>query len=74
MLHLSPPKRPVCVVGRLGRKKRERARHDGIPRALSIFQLLLYLSGYPAGDSAEETDASFRIVKTSISDLISTQI
>ena len=26
---LSPPQRPLCVVGRLGRKKRERAGHDG---------------------------------------------
>ena len=29
LLYLSPPQRPLCVVGRLGERKRERAGHDG---------------------------------------------
>ena len=55
-----------------GEKKKKAREEWWDPRALSIFQLLLYLSGYPAGASpAEERDASFRIVKTSISGLMS---
>ena len=47
---LSPPQRPLCVVGRLGERKRERARHNGkgegrfplpiVPRELSIFSII----------------------------------
>ena len=56
---LSPPQRPLCVVGRLGERKRERARHDGkeegrfplpiVPRALSIFSIIAILMGIPSG-------------------------
>ena len=46
--NLSPLKRPLYVVGRLGRKE------TSVLRALSIFRLLLFLWGYPAGASAEE--------------------
>ena len=62
------PQRPFCIVGRLekGKKKarggqwegeREKARFFPlpiVPRALSIFRLLLFLLGYPAGASAEK--------------------
>ena len=63
---LSPPQRPVCLVGRLGRKKKKardgksKERERGFfplliaPRALSIFRSLLFLLGYPTGASAEE--------------------
>ena len=44
-LQLSLPQRPLCVVGRLGERKRKRAGHD---------VLHLFLLGYPAGTSAEE--------------------
>ena len=46
--NLSPLKRPLYVLGGLGRKK------TSVLRALSIFRLLLFLWGYPAGASAEE--------------------
>ena len=64
--------RPLCVVERLGRKK-ERARRARwererekrglfplpiVPRALSIFQLLLFLLGHPARASAGEKATS----------------
>ena len=53
-MSLSAPQGPLCVVGRLGRKKgdwAERKRWRGVgrgarsafPRALSIFRLLLFL-------------------------------
>ena len=46
---LSPPYRPLCVVGRLGRKKKR-------AHALYFFRLLLFLYGYPVGASAEGKD------------------
>ena len=56
---LSPPQRPLCVFGRLGERKRERARHDGkeegrfplpiVPRALSIFSIIAILMAIPSG-------------------------
>ena len=60
---LFPRQRTLCVVGRLGRKKKEGARgfRGGrlfplpiIPSALAIFRLLLFLLGYQARASAEE--------------------
>ena len=48
---LSPPQRPLCVMGRLlccgeaGEKEKERARGTIVPRALSIF----FLMGIPSG-------------------------
>ena len=73
---LSPPQRPLCIVGRLekGKKKahggqwegeREEARFFPPPivhRALSNFWLLLFLLGYPAGACAEKT-GSFSLAK-----------
>ena len=58
---LSPPQRLLCIVGRLGRKKkRERAENDGkgeerreAPARFLFFRLLLF-SKYPAGASTEE--------------------
>ena len=64
-MFLSPPQRPLCVVGRLGRKKK-RARRAGweggrekrgsrrcplpiVPRALSIFSIIDILMGIPSG-------------------------
>ena len=67
---LSPPQRLLCVVGRLGRKKKRAcgARWEGgrekreerlpfpiVPRVLTIFLIIvIFLKGYPAGASAEE--------------------
>ena len=65
---LSPPQRPVCLVGRLGRKKKkarqrrweEQRKGRGFfplpiaPRAPSAFRSLLFLLGYPTGASAKE--------------------
>ena len=58
---LSPPQRPLCIVGRLlcwgwGERKRERAGHASHrpPRAFYFFRLLIFWWGYPAGASAEE--------------------
>ena len=71
-MSLSPPQRPLRVVGKLRRMnwQRKRVGHDGkgkerklpsfplpiVPRALSIFRLLLnvFLLGYPSRVSAEE--------------------
>ena len=53
-LSLSPPRRPLCVVGGLGREKTKAGRVR-VLRALSIFRLFLFLLGYPARASAEET-------------------
>ena len=64
---LSPPQRPLCIVGRLekGKKKARGGQWEGkreetrffplpiIPRALSIVRLMLFLLGYPAVASAE---------------------
>ena len=36
-LQLSPPQRPLCIVGRLGRKKKRARGAPIVPRALSIF-------------------------------------
>ena len=57
---LSPePQKHLCIVGMAGEKEKESARGTIFPRpvilhALSIFRLLLFLLGYPAGSSAEE--------------------
>ena len=55
---LSPPKRPVCLVGRLWRKKkkarRRRWKSPIASRELSVFRSLPFLLGYPTGASAEE--------------------
>ena len=73
---LSSPRRPLCIVGRLEKRKkkarggqwegeREEARIFPlpiVPRALSIFRLLLFLLGYPAGVSAEKR-GSFSLAK-----------
>ena len=55
-LEPSPPQRPLCVVGRLGRQKKTARRgtmekkafalFPSSPRALSIFRLLLFLLRY----------------------------
>ena len=58
---LSPPQRPLCVVGRLGRKKK-RARgarwevslYRSSPARFLFFSIILFWWGYPAGASAEE--------------------
>ena len=69
--NLSPSQRPLCVIGRLRRKikKARGARWEGerekrglfpFPIVIctrSIFRLLLFWWGYPAGDSAEERAA-----------------
>ena len=69
--NLSPSQRPLCVIGRLRRKikKARGARWEGerekrglfpfpiVICARSIFRLLLFSWGYPAGDSAEERAA-----------------
>ena len=44
---LFPPQRPLCVVGRLGREKRERA-------ADVSARLLFFYYGYQTGNSADE--------------------
>ena len=59
VIRLSPPQRPLFVVGKLGERKRERARHDGkgegrfplpiVPSALSIFSIIAILMGIPSG-------------------------
>ena len=73
---LLSPQKPLSIVGRLekGKKKerggqweeeREEARFFPlpiVPRALSIFRLLLFLLGYPAGASAEKR-GSFSLAK-----------
>ena len=62
---LSPPQRPLCVVGRLGRKKKRAhgARWEGerqkrgsrlfllpiVPRALSVFSTIANFMGIPSG-------------------------
>ena len=62
---LSPPQRPLCVVGRLGRKKERArvARWEGerenrgyrlfplpiVPRALSVFLIIAIFIGIPSG-------------------------
>ena len=73
---LSPPQRPLCIVGRpeKGKKKARGGQREGerkeakffplpiVPRALSIFRLLLFLLGYQAGASAGKRD-SFSLAK-----------
>ena len=73
---LSPPQRPLCIVGwpEKGKKKARGGQWEGerkearffplpiVPRALSIFRLLLFLLGYPAGGSAEKR-GSFSLAK-----------
>ena len=69
--HHSPPQRPLCVVGRLGRKKKrarggrweegreKRGRRFPLPIVSArflFFRLLIFWWGYPAGASAEERD------------------
>ena len=63
---LSSPQRPPSIIGRLekGEKKARGGQWEGkreeasplpiVPRALSIFPLLLFLLGYQAGASAEK--------------------
>ena len=51
---LSPPQRPLCVVGRLGRKKKEARGARSFPARFLFFWLLLFLLRYPAGTSVEE--------------------
>ena len=50
---LSPPQRSLCIVRRLGRKKKRarRARFPIpiVPRALSIFSIIDVLMGIPSG-------------------------
>ena len=68
-LQLSPPRRPLCIIGRAGEREKESARGmmgrgkrkssrlfplPIVPRAISIFRLLLFLLGCLAGASAEE--------------------
>ena len=62
-VRLSPPQKHLCIVGTAGEKEKESARGTNFPlpvilHALSIFRLLLFLrgcpAGYPAGSSAEE--------------------
>ena len=69
--NLSTSQRPLCVVGRLGRKKKkargarwegEREKRGLFPFPIfictrSFFRLLLFSLEYPAGDSAEERAA-----------------
>ena len=43
---LSPPQRPLCVKGRLGRKK-QKARGERVPRARSIFSIVAFVIGIP---------------------------
>ena len=43
---LSPPQRPLCVMGRLGRKK-QKARGERVPRAHSIFSIVAFVIGIP---------------------------
>ena len=51
LMTLSPPQRPLCVVGRLlccgeaGEKEKESI----VPRALSIFSIIDILMGIPSG-------------------------
>ena len=46
---LSPPQKPLCIVGTAGEKEKESARGTiHTPRAF-YFRLLLFLLGYPAG-------------------------
>ena len=68
------PQRSLCVLGRLARGQKESARgmmgreergseaHFSplpiVPRALSIFQLLLFLLGYLAEASAQEREST----------------
>ena len=56
---LSPPQRPISVVGRLKRKKKKARGFPPSHRSPSAFYFLdvfLFLLGYPAGASAAETD------------------
>ena len=65
-MYLSPPQRPLCIVGRLlccgeaGEKEKESARGTPFPsshrspRAFYFCRLLIFWWGYPAGASAEE--------------------
>ena len=43
---LSPPQRPLCVMGRLGRKKK-RARGERIARAFSMLSIIAIVIGLP---------------------------
>ena len=81
---LSPPQRPLGIVGRTGERETEsergtmgRGKREArprsrffplsiVPRALSIFSLLLFLLGYPAGVFAElgESDRAQRSVQS----------
>ena len=69
---LSPPQRPLCIVGRLlccgeaGEKEKE---NPSSPARFLFFRLLIFWWGYPAGASAKERGPSLLTLPSYLQEL-----